>query len=194
MLCLLVILLLFNFVMPIVNQCRNISIAFSIPIVSFSVFYVLLGKYLYDEMPRLFQSKGICAGILIVCSVWMILMNKLTFPDGLSYLAYGSLPSVVNATMIFALFKGSRGKKTERLWKMDRLCFGVYLIHPVFVNFAYKFLRFTPLEAGKWYPLAMIGFWLFFTLCALIGSWVMRKVKVIMIAIMRKTGVFSGTI
>ena len=30
LLCLLVILLLFNFVMPIVNQCRNISIAFSI--------------------------------------------------------------------------------------------------------------------------------------------------------------------
>ena len=181
--CLLVILLTFNFIFPFLNSVLNITIAFVIPIKSFAVFYCLLGKYLYERTPKILQDKRICTLIFIVSVIFVIGLNYATSTDNKEYFGYSSPLIVLMASAIFIMLKGCGGivgshQNIETLlWKLDRLCFGVYLIHPVFINFVYKFVKVTPLNMEKLYPLATVGFWLIFVTCAFAASWVMNLIK-----------------
>ena len=56
------------------------------------------------------------------------------------------------------------------------LSFGVYLIHPVFLNLAYKFLNVTLLSFPLWQSLPL--FYLGTLLLAVSGTWLLRKVPV----------------
>ena len=62
------------------------------------------------------------------------------------------------------------------MWNVDRLCFGVYLIHPVFINFTYKLLKVSPVSFNL-YWLVMPVFGVIFVIIAFFGSWIMSKIK-----------------
>lgn len=173
----LVVLFVFNFVFPVINKLFNIHIAFELPISSFPIFYVLLGTYMYRETPTMFRDKRACIGILLVAYVVMLVINRFTVPSGGALLGSNSPLIVIIASMIFLLIKGIKINGSENLWRLDRLCFGVYLVHPVFINFLYKFVKITPLNAGKLYPVAIVLFWILFSLCSFLSSWVMSKIK-----------------
>lgn len=64
----------------------------------------------------------------------------------------------------------------EKLWNLDRLCFGVYLIHPLFIQFAYKFLKITPVGYDSW-VLLMFVFGAMFIALGFFASWVMSLIK-----------------
>ena len=52
------------------------------------------------------------------------------------------------------------GEGIKGMWeKASELCFGIYLVHPVFLNFSYKFLHVTPLSffIGLSLPLFFLG-------------------------------------
>lgn len=54
---------------------------------------------------------------------------------------------------------GERTGKADRAWRsLGELCFGVYLVHPVFLNFFYKFLGVSPLSFAL--PLSLPVFYL----------------------------------
>ena len=173
----LVVLFVFNFVLPVINKLFNIHIAFELPISSFPIFYVLLGTYMYRETPRMFRDKRACIGILLGAFMVLLVINRLTVPYGGALLGYNSPLIVVIASMVFLLLKGSTIKASDHLWRLDRLCFGVYLVHPVFINFVYKFMKVTPLIAGKLYPLVVVLFWMLFVLSSFLASWIMGKIK-----------------
>ncbi len=173
----LVVLFLFNFILPVFKSLFSVDIAFEIPIQSYTVFYVLLGEYLYGEKQILVQYKKMCLGILIVLCVFVGLINKYYFLYSGILLGYNSPLIAVIAALIFLLLKGCSIKNINHLWKLDRLCFGVYLIHPVFINFTYKFTKITPLSVGKLYPFAIVLFWIFFVICSFITSWFMYNIK-----------------
>ena len=80
---------------------------------------------------------------------------------------------------VFCLFIGAKSKNTELLWKIDRLCFGVYLIHPVFINFIYKFLKLTPIAFDNFYPIATVVFWAFFAVSSFVGAWIMYQIPIL---------------
>lgn len=61
--------------------------------------------------------------------------------------------------------------------RMGELSFTVYLIHPVFVNFAYKFLHVTPLAYPLWWSLPV--FWLLILLLSAISAWVLYQIPVL---------------
>lgn len=66
-------------------------------------------------------------------------------------------------------------KNKAGFWEITAaLTFGIYLIHPVFLNFCYKFLKVTPLSYDLWWSLP-----LFFggaLLSAAAATWVLRKI------------------
>lgn len=85
------------------------------------------------------------------------------------------------------LMWGARGaelqlrKKNTTLWgKAGALSFGVYLIHPVFVNFLYKFLHITPLSFsdGQLLPigLSLPLFYAVVLLLSVFAAWVLDKI------------------
>lgn len=108
----------------------------------------------------------------------MVCVLVVIVDDFSGYVGYSSPIIAALSVVVFMLFKGLQidDRWTERLWKIDRLCFGVYLIHPLFINFVYKFLKVTPVSFDK-YCLMVPVFWIFFVCCGISASWAMSRIK-----------------
>ena len=59
---------------------------------------------------------------------------------------------------------------------VDRMCFCVYLVHPVFTNGFYKFLGIYPAKYGM-YQLMTFVEWFLFVILAFFASWIIRIIK-----------------
>ncbi len=171
---LLILLFCFNFCIPLIKNAFDIDIAFSIPVVSFATFYVLLGAYLKREDSKN-DNKMFALGI-VVAVAGILIVNLFTGDMSEIYLTYNSPLIVLLTTCIFKLCCQIKRIESEKLWSIDRLCFGVYLVHPVFINFIYKFVKVTPLSFSGFLPMGVVIFWILFVAFAFITSWIMKKI------------------
>ena len=73
--------------------------------------------------------------------------------------------------------KSHPAKNTELWESAARLCFAVYLIHPVFLNLAYKYFDVTPLSYFIGISLPM--FFLGALLLAAISAWLLLKIPIL---------------
>ena len=80
----------------------------------------------------------------------------------------------VLAVSIVSLFITREWKNIRFLWTVDRLCFGAYLIHPLFIQFTYRFLKITPIDFSL-YLVVTVLFAIFFIGLSFVASWIMRK-------------------
>ncbi len=148
----LIVLFVVNLCFPMINDILSISIAFETPVKSTPVFYFLLGKYLDEGIPAFLQNKkrNLAAAAVILTAVTLA-CGFAGFYSFLYSIRRNSPIIAVTAILIFSAVKGTCPAKIQQgfLWKTDRLCFGVYLVHPVFIHFLYKFLKITPLSFGK---------------------------------------------
>lgn len=62
----------------------------------------------------------------------------------------------------------------EAAVKISPLCFAVYLVHPIFVNFAYKFLHITLLDFPIW--LSIPCFFTVILVLSILVAWVLRRI------------------
>jgi surface polysaccharide O-acyltransferase-like enzyme len=70
-----------------------------------------------------------------------------------------------------------RNRPNKIMEKVAPMCFGIYLIHTLFINFLYKFIKFTPEK----YPLIIVVIMTTLITIALsmCFSYVARKIKII---------------
>lgn len=66
-------------------------------------------------------------------------------------------------------------KQISAIWKIDRLCFGVYLIHPVFIQFVYRMLKINPCSFRLYWMAAML-FFAAFAICSFAASFIMQLI------------------
>lgn len=170
----LMLLFIFCFLIPVADKLFDIKIAFEMPIASYALFYFVIGKLLYTSDNQIFNKKRIWGGSLAVLVLLLLIIN---FNGGGDYLSYNSSIIVGISICIFLLIRGIEIEVSERLWTIDRLCFGVYLIHPLFVNFLYKFVKVTPLNFGDAYPVGVIVLWISFVIVAFFTSYIMNLVR-----------------
>ena len=71
--------------------------------------------------------------------------------------------------------KNLKIKESNYLWQMDRLCFCVYLVHPVFINFMYKFIKITPLNI-RIIPIGITVFFMIFVIVSFVASFILNKI------------------
>lgn len=169
----LVVLFLFNFCVPVIERLADIEIAFMVPLTTFSIFYIVCGHYLeeYVEIDRKIATAGFIGTLMAA----IIVALKSGSGD---YLGYDSPIICLVGIFAFLLFKGvdiNRAHK-EWIWNVDRLCFGVYLIHPVFIHFTYRLLKISPVSFDL-YWLAMPALGAMFVVVTFFGSLVMSKIK-----------------
>ena len=168
----LLLLLLYDFCIPLFDSIAGTKIGFESPITA-PVFYLLLGRYLADETPRVFRSKKLCAVIPALFIGVAAIFERVSSNE------IPLLPVLVPfvTCCVVCLFKGVHVPERWKgaLWKLDRLCFGVYLTHPVFMNLVYKVFHLTPANY-KAYPLMMVVFFSAFTLISFFASWVMSLI------------------
>ena len=168
------LLLTFDFVFPLVEGLANIHIEFYIPL-KYTIFYLLLGYFMVTH-----EKLGVKLDIVLIVLMWVLFLVSEWYGKSGMIAAHHSPVRVVMAIAIFDLFRHIKSNgNVERLWKIDRLCFGVYLIHPVFIHLSYRFLGFTPVSFGGLYPLATFVFCIIFTLCSFIGTWLMIQIPFI---------------
>ena len=161
--------------MPTAKVMTGASTAFTIPITKYSLFYVMLGQYICRK-PIKSISANAKIGFLILCEACVIVLNILGYDKCLDY---GSPLVAMMAAIIFDIIKNlpMENVNINKLWKIDRLCFATYLIHPVYVNIVYKFIRITPLSFGRGYIVAIFIFWILFSAFAFLTSYILSYNK-----------------
>ena len=172
----LAVLMIFDFAVYVLDRVMKWQIAFTVP-ATYPVFYFLMGHYLAEGTPKLLRSRGVCIGIVLGMAAGTVAVCASGLPQlGVLY-QYQSPLNALAACAAFVLF--TKLDLPERwcgwLWKLDRLCFGVYLVHPVFIHFTYRFLGVTPLSFAA-YPAAALLFFVAFTALSFFASWVMSLI------------------
>lgn len=173
----LVVLYLCCFVIPFVNTVFDISLAFNVPIGGNVLFYLLLGYYISNlDVEKLKKYRKFAVFCIILCVLVIVLFNYL-FDTANVVMSYNSPVNVIFTLSVYVIVSSAiYGETGKKLWLFDRLCFGVYLIHPVFIQFLYRFLKITPVSFEQWVIMTII-FSIGFTAIAFTCSWVMSKIK-----------------
>ena len=95
---------------------------------------------------------------------------------GFYYLSVNKLPMFFLIVCSFLFFVNINAKNKKCLWRFDRLCFGVYLIHPLFVHIIYSVFSFNP-TIGKYYAFSLLVIFLVFTLLSFLSSFIINKIN-----------------
>ena len=173
-----VLLILFSFccAVPALSLLTGLNISFRLPVL-YPLFYLLAGKYLYVHHEK--YKKPV---LVLITAISAVIITALTLISRLGWLAsaYESPLIAVFSLSIYCLFlqhryKESNSRKTV-IWSLDRLCFAVYLIHPVFIQFTYRFLRITPLVFENIWPVMTVIFWSVFICLSFGGAWILRNI------------------
>lgn len=164
--CFLVLMVVFEFFIPMVSNVYNIKVAFGIPL-KYPVFYFVAGYYCRllagKEKINMVLAKGtVVLGFLLIAA--LIIWGHFTFMSD----NYASPLMAILSTALFLI--GIRQKAVQMkekwkglFWKIDRLCFAVYLIHPIFIQTAYRVLKRTPVDF-ELYPIFTVMFFICFTI------------------------------
>lgn len=171
-----------DFVFPLINGLVNCKIAFDLPL-KYPVFYVLMGWELKRNSKsisdKINEKRCIVFVFGIIGVIWIL---NFTLPSMDYLVGYNSPLIVILSMAIFFFFKirfcNAGIKKEVSIWKVDRLCFGVYLIHPVFIQFTYRFLKVTPIYRN-FFPLFTIACFGAFTVLSFIASWMISRIPLL---------------
>ena len=166
-----------------INKYMEADVLPVLPDTCIYIFYYLCGYLVVRRSLQKKKETGISRWVLPVLigilAVGMVSNRMLT--DTQIQMAYDYPFTVALAVLLFVWFADREWKvseKTAGIWaRLSELCFAIYLIHPVFVNMAYKFLHLTPLD----YPLylSLPGFAVVILVFAAICAWVLRQIPVL---------------
>lgn len=170
-------------IMPFIKKWMDCETMPALPDEAIYIFYYLCG-YLFisyankktstDTAYNSFGTKA--AAVLTILLLACMTVIRVTVPDSVQ-LPYNYPFTVPLSLLIFFL-----AMRTEKIWqrhdivlkKFGALSFTVYLIHPVFVNIAYKFLHLSLLD----YPIGL-SIPLFFAVILALSvptAWILRKI------------------
>lgn len=171
------LLFIFNFCIPFINYLFGVEIAFKLPLTTFPLFYLLLGHYVYNVCFN-WENKRVIAFLGILFSSMIIIAIRINEIPLIQAVSYSSPIIAIFAFCILVLFRCIRKECTNTTWEIDRLCFGVYLIHPVFIHLVYKFFHILPV-GNNYYQLLSVLFAIGFVFISFIASLGLYKIKLL---------------
>ncbi|MCD8391156.1 MAG: acyltransferase family protein [Firmicutes bacterium] len=146
--CFLLALFVVNYVFPCVNSIFDISIAFTLPITKWPIFYYIYGYYLMVHTADL--KKAFPAVAVIIVSICCIAALSVlgTADERFEPIAGQGSPfiiAIVTAVYLLARKHVTAPRKIYSL--LSPLALGIYIIHPVFIHI----FRFAGISANE-YP------------------------------------------
>lgn len=170
---LLIVLFVFDFFIPFINIVFDQKIQFNIPF-AYALFYLICGYY----MTQIRKKTWIHGVVACVAMAMIILLSYFKSALALQGLEYSSPIVALLAISLFGLFQRVINIKNRKvLWKIDRLCFGVYLIHPLFIQFFYRVFAFTPIRFSN-YQIGTVLIWGIVCMLSFGLSWIANKIPV----------------
>jgi surface polysaccharide O-acyltransferase-like enzyme len=176
----LVVLFMFTSIIPSLESILPYKFGISIPINSVYVFYILLGYYIHYN--KITIKNEILLILMMFYVLFTILMplnkNFVSWANGGSITLTGyNSPIVIMITFALFCFLHQRNTQNKIMEIIAPICFGVYLIHTLFINFIYKIIKFSPEK----YPLIMVVVLtaIVTILLSMCFSYLARKIKII---------------
>lgn len=157
---------LFSSVFPFAEQMFDIHIGIVYQLSGIYLFYYVLGHYLHQY--GFFHWRW-CIGLFVVFESIIILNRIVGFGLDMRYHS----PIVAAASALLFLTFRNLEKANAFLSARRKLCFGIYLVHPLFLNIFYKLLHITPLKFGYG---GIFIFWIIVFGLSLITSEIMQKI------------------
>ena len=140
----LLVLYVFNFVLPAASALSGIAIAFKLPAESCYLFYLLAGHYLTRRRPAWSSNAALMLSTVALCLSATVVACACRWDRADVVASYSSPVTALCAAAVFSLFGRLKGETPARALALDRLTFGVYLIHPLFIHVLYRLLGITP--------------------------------------------------
>jgi surface polysaccharide O-acyltransferase-like enzyme len=178
----LAVLFIFTSIIPSLESIFQYKFGIYIPINSVYVFYLLLGYYIHYNKLKI--KNIILMALIMVYVLFVIFMplnkNFISFENAgrIILTGYNSpIVIMVTAAVFCLLYQG--GKKNKAMDIIAPMCFGIYLIHTLFINFLYKFIKLTPEK----YPLiiVIVLVTIITIVLSICFSYLARKIKIIKI-------------
>ena len=171
----------YTIVLPYISNFFNyqIPIKFSL---SGWIFYVILGGLVGKYKQYFLARKKVVFVVslsILVCSTIAIVI-KYTQKQSFGIVSYTSLSVFLTASaalLLSVIAKSPKPKYEGLLSQISACCWGIYLIHPLFINLLIKAFKFNPIDFVWWItiPLSCCAL---FVLCAFI-IWILRKIPLL---------------
>lgn len=179
----LTLIYIFGSIMPFIKKWMELETIPALPDEAIYIFYYLCGYIFTSHANKKISGntsaeksgiKAAAAGAILLLACMTAI--RVIVPDSVQ-LPYNYPFTVLLSLLIFFL-----AMRTENIWqkhdiilkRLGALSFTVYLIHPVFVNIAYKFLHLSLLD----YPIGL-SIPLFFAVILALSvpaAWIIRKI------------------
>lgn len=160
---------LFSSLFPFIEQIFGVHIGFVYQVSGIYLFYYVFGHYLHQY--GTFNWRWcICLFVIFEC---IIVLNRV-MGFGME-IQYNSPIIVVTSALLFLIFKNLE-KGNTFLSANRNVCFGIYLVHPFFLNVFYKLFHITPLKFGYG---GIFIFWIIVFGLSLVTSTIMQKIPML---------------
>lgn len=167
----LLVLFCFDFGLPIV-AAAGLKTAFLIP-VSWPIFYLFLGYYCNAVDKTLYKFRFLILAAYIPVVIYCACMIPMV--DNKWLMNYMPIVALM-AMSIFMIITRINFTESDLFWKLDRLCFSVYLIHPLIIQSTYRILKITPMKFGiTW--LGTVILFILFVVFTFGLSYIVSKIK-----------------
>ena len=194
------ILMVGNFVIPTINMALGVKIT-TFMVFSEYITYILLGYALRDMkqktegnecigggIDRLLTDNGLWLCTLIFSSVTKIIIQCVTvIKTGAGSVLFlnDRFFTLLQAVSVYCLVKNhiSKAVKTEvapLIESISKCSFGIYLIHPFYINFLYKVLNVTPTSFS--FGSVFVGIfilWIGVFMISWLTSWIMLRMPIL---------------
>ena len=170
---LLVLLFAIGSLIPTLESALNLKFGFMMPVTGVCLFYYMCGYYIHTYVDKKSSYQKVAAAILVAL-VLLLLYN--CFVSANYNWSYES-PVIIGMSMCIYYLASCQSREWVICSQLRDYYFGMYLVHTVFLNVAYKWFHVTPLLFGG-YLLLPVFFLGTFAL-SLVTAWVMKKVPLL---------------
>ena len=170
---LLVLLFVIGSLLPTLENALQLEFGFMMPVTGVCLFYYMCGYYIHTYVDKKASYKKAALAILAVLTLFLIYSCVI----GGSYNHSYESPVIICMSMCIYYLASCCDKDYPVCSQLRDYFFGMYLVHTVFLNLAYKWFHVTPLLFGG-YILLPVFFLGTFAL-SLATAWVMKKMPLL---------------
>lgn len=174
-------LFVFGFFLPTAFSLFKLKVGFHVAL-AYPILYLLLGYYL-SEYQRVINKFVDIILIIIMCTV-IISTNLISIETAQALTAYTSPITAIYSCVVFRFiirdtsFRISEDITYNKIWRLDRKCFSIYLVHPIIIHFVYRFLKITPLKFVN-YQIITVIFFLAFAVLSYVAATILYSIKLL---------------